>query len=127
MILNAFNLEGKIALVTGCNTGLGQGMALGLAQAGCDIVGVNRDDPAETQQRVEALGRRFWSLQADLIRTEQVPGVVEKAVAAAGKIDILVNNAGIIRREDALNFSEQDWDDAGSGPVYCAGPGRQNH
>ncbi|MDT0174905.1 2-dehydro-3-deoxy-D-gluconate 5-dehydrogenase KduD [Enterobacter sp. BRE11] len=111
MILNAFNLEGKIALVTGCNTGLGQGMALGLAQAGCDIVGVNRDDPAETQQRVEALGRRFWSLQADLIRTEQVPGVVEKAVAAAGKIDILVNNAGIIRREDALNFSEQDWDD----------------
>ena len=111
MILNAFNLEGKIALVTGCNTGLGQGMALGLAQAGCDIVGVNRDDPTETQQRVEALGRRFWSLQADLIRTEQVPGVVEKAVAAAGKIDILVNNAGIIRREDALNFSEQDWDD----------------
>ncbi|WP_409522144.1 SDR family NAD(P)-dependent oxidoreductase, partial [Pantoea septica] len=60
MILNAFNLEGKIALVTGCNTGLGQGMALGLAQAGCDIVGVNREDPTETQQRVEALGRRFW-------------------------------------------------------------------
>ncbi|MBZ6385327.1 MULTISPECIES: 2-dehydro-3-deoxy-D-gluconate 5-dehydrogenase KduD [Pantoea] len=111
MILNAFNLEGKIALVTGCNTGLGQGMALGLAQAGCDIVGVNREEPAETQQRVEALGRRFWSLQADLIRTEQVPRVVEQAIAAAGKIDILVNNAGIIRREDALSFSEQDWDD----------------
>lgn len=111
MILNAFNLEGKIALVTGCNTGLGQGMALGLAQAGCDIIGVNREDPAETQQRVEALGRRFWSLQADLIRTEQVPRVVEQAIDAAGKIDILVNNAGIIRREDALNFSEQDWDD----------------
>ncbi|WP_312630539.1 2-dehydro-3-deoxy-D-gluconate 5-dehydrogenase KduD [Pantoea piersonii] len=111
MILNAFNLEGKIALVTGCNTGLGQGMALGLAQAGCDIVGVNREVPAETQQRVEALGRRFWSLQADLIRTEQVPRVVEQAIAAAGKIDILVNNAGIIRREDALSFNEQDWDD----------------
>ncbi|MDU6433892.1 MAG: 2-dehydro-3-deoxy-D-gluconate 5-dehydrogenase KduD [Pantoea sp.] len=111
MILNAFNLEGKIALVTGCNTGLGQGMALGLAQAGCDIVGVNREEPAETQQRVEALGCRFWSLQADLIRTEQVPRVVEQAIAAAGKIDILVNNAGIIRREDALSFSEQDWDD----------------
>lgn len=111
MILNAFNLEGKIALITGCNTGLGQGMALGLAQAGCDIIGVNREDPMDTQQRVEALGRRFWSLQADLIRSEQVAGVVEKAVAAAGRIDILVNNAGIIRREDALNFSEQDWDD----------------
>nr|MBA2816923.1 4-deoxy-L-threo-5-hexosulose-uronate ketol-isomerase [Candidatus Pantoea persica] len=114
MILNTFNLEGKVALVTGCNTSLGQGMALGLAQTGCDIVGVNRDDPMETEQRVKELGRRFWSLQADLIRTErteQVPCVVEKAVADAGKIDILVNNAGIIRCEDALNFSEQDWDD----------------
>lgn len=111
MILNAFNLEGKIAMVTGCNTGLGQGMALGLAQAGCDIIGVNHEEPGETKQRVEALGRRFWSLTADLIRTEQVAGVVGQAIAAAGKIDILVNNAGIIRREDAISFSERDWDD----------------
>ncbi|WP_058959731.1 2-dehydro-3-deoxy-D-gluconate 5-dehydrogenase KduD [Type-E symbiont of Plautia stali] len=111
MILNAFNLEGKIALVTGCNTGLGQGMALGLAQAGCDIIGVNRAGPADTQSKVEAMGRRFWSIQADLTQPKEVPQIVEQAVAQAGRIDILVNNAGIIRREDALNFSEQDWDD----------------
>ncbi|WP_277975536.1 2-dehydro-3-deoxy-D-gluconate 5-dehydrogenase KduD [Pantoea endophytica] len=111
MILNAFNLEGKIALVTGCNTGLGQGMALGLAQAGCDIIGVNRAGPDDTQAKVEALGRRFWSIQADLTKPSIVPQIVEQAVAHAGHIDILVNNAGIIRREDALNFSEQDWDD----------------
>jgi 2-deoxy-D-gluconate 3-dehydrogenase len=111
MILNAFNLEGKIALITGCNTGLGQGMALGLAQAGCDIIGVNRAGPDDTQAKVEALGRRFWSIQADLTQPSIVSHIVEQAVALAGRIDILVNNAGIIRREDALNFSEQDWDD----------------
>jgi 2-deoxy-D-gluconate 3-dehydrogenase len=111
MILNAFNLEGKVALITGCNTGLGQGMALGLAQAGCDIIGVNRTGPDDTQAKVVALGRRFWSIQADLTQSSVVPHVVEQAVAHAGRIDILVNNAGIIRREDALNFSEKDWDD----------------
>lgn len=111
MILNAFNLEGKAALITGCNTGLGQGMAIGLAQAGCDIIGVNRAGPDETAQRVEALGRRFYHIQADLTDSMLAAQIVEQAVAAAGKIDILVNNAGIIRREDALNFSEQDWDD----------------
>jgi len=111
MVLNTFSLEGKVAMVTGCNTGLGQGMALGLAQAGCDIVGVNRNGPDDTQSKVEALGRRFWPVQADLLQTSVVASVVEQALAAAGKIDILVNNAGIIRREDALDFSEQDWDD----------------
>ena len=111
MILNAFDLTGKVALVTGCNTGLGQGMALGLAEAGCDIIGVNRRAAKETQSQVEALGRRFCHIEADLINSANVPQVVEQAVAAFGHIDILVNNAGIIRREDALNFSEQDWDD----------------
>ncbi|MBE5251475.1 2-dehydro-3-deoxy-D-gluconate 5-dehydrogenase KduD [Mixta mediterraneensis] len=111
MVLDAFNLEGKVVLITGCNTGLGQGMALGLAQAGCDIIGVNRTDPADTQSKVEALGHRFCSLQADLTHPEVVTRVVEQAVAACGKIDILINNAGIIRHDDALNFSEQDWDD----------------
>lgn len=111
MVLNSFNLAGKVAIVTGCNTGLGQGMARGLAQAGCDIVGVNRSAADETQRQVEALGRRFWPVTADLVRSEVATQVVEQAVAAAGRIDILVNNAGIIRREDALNFSVQDWDD----------------
>lgn len=111
MILNAFNLEGKVALVTGCNTGLGQGMAVGLAEAGCDIIGVNRSVPDETQARVEATGRLFCSIEADLTNSATVPQVVEQAIAAFGRIDILINNAGIIRRADALEFSEQDWDD----------------
>ncbi|MBE8614764.1 2-deoxy-D-gluconate 3-dehydrogenase [Morganella morganii] len=111
MILNAFDLKGKIAIVTGCNTGLGQGMALGLAQAGCDIVGINLVEPTETIAEVEALGRRFLSLQADVSKTNELPELVDKAVAHFGHVDILVNNAGIIRREDAINFTEKDWDD----------------
>lgn len=111
MILNAFDLKDKVAIVTGCNTGLGQGMALGLAQAGCDIVGINLVDPTETIAEVEALGRRFLSLKADVSKTDELPGLVDKAVAHFGHVDILVNNAGIIRREDAINFTEKDWDD----------------
>ncbi len=111
MILNAFDLKGKVAIVTGCNTGLGQGMALGLAQAGCDIVGINLVEPTETIAEVEALGRRFLSLQADVSKTNELPGLVDKTVAHFGHVDILVNNAGIIRREDAINFTEKDWDD----------------
>lgn len=111
MILNAFNLEGKVALITGCNTGLGQGMAVGLAQAGCDIIGMNRSSACETAKQVSALGRRFISITADLSDSHCVPKVMEQALAACPRLDILVNNAGIIRRAEALNFSEQDWDD----------------
>ncbi|HHG8772546.1 TPA: 2-dehydro-3-deoxy-D-gluconate 5-dehydrogenase KduD [Raoultella planticola] len=111
MVLNAFDLTGKVAIVTGCDTGLGQGMTLGLAQAGCDIVGVNRKIPHETAEKVQALGRRFTAIQADLSRQDEVTGIVETAVAAMGQVDILVNNAGTIRRADALTFSEKDWDD----------------
>ncbi|WP_145561716.1 2-dehydro-3-deoxy-D-gluconate 5-dehydrogenase KduD [Yersinia aldovae] len=111
MILDSFELKGKVALVTGCDTGLGQGMALGLAEAGCDIVGINIVEPAETIEKVTALGRRFLSLTADLSKIDAIPALLEKTVAEFGKIDILVNNAGIIRREDAINFSEKDWDD----------------
>ncbi|WP_034918111.1 2-dehydro-3-deoxy-D-gluconate 5-dehydrogenase KduD [Erwinia sp. 9145] len=111
MILNAFELQGRVAVVTGCDTGLGQGMAVGLAEAGCDIVGINIVEPVETIERVTALGRRFLSLTADLSRTDVIPGLLERAVAECGNIDILVNNAGIIRREDAIEFSEKNWDD----------------
>lgn len=111
MILNAFNLNGKVALVTGCDTGLGQGMALGLAEAGCDIISVSRKIPEETSAKVQALGRRFTAIQADLSRQEAITDIVVKAVAAMGRIDILVNNAGTIRREEALSFSEKNWDD----------------
>ncbi|WP_413738993.1 2-dehydro-3-deoxy-D-gluconate 5-dehydrogenase KduD [Sodalis sp. RH21] len=111
MILDSFNLQGKVALITGCDTGLGQGMAIGLAEAGCDIVGVNIVDPEETIAKVTALGRRFLSLTADLTKIDDIPGIIEKSVAEYGHIDILVNNAGIIRREDAIEFSEKNWDD----------------
>lgn len=111
MILDAFKLAGKVAIVTGCDTGLGQGMTLGLAEAGCDIVGVNRKIPHETAQRVQALGRRFLAIQADLRHQQAIEGIVKEAVEKMGRVDILVNNAGTIRRCDAIDFSEQDWDD----------------
>lgn len=111
MILDSFDLQGKVALITGCDTGLGQGMAIGLAEAGCDIVGVNIVDPEDTIAKVKGLGRRFLSLTADLTKTDDIPGIIEKSVAEYGHIDILVNNAGIIRREDAIEFSEKNWDD----------------
>lgn len=111
MILNSFDLNGKVAIVTGCDTGLGQGMAVGLAQAGCDIVGINIVEPADTIAKVEALGRKFLSLKADVSKIDELPQLIDQAVTTFGHIDILVNNAGIIRREDALKFSEKDWDD----------------
>jgi 2-deoxy-D-gluconate 3-dehydrogenase len=111
MILESFTLSGKVAIVTGCDTGLGQGMAVALAQAGCDIVGVNRKVPDETAARITALGRRFMAIRADLGQQENIQRVVDSAVAEMGRVDILVNNAGTIRREDALAFGEKDWDD----------------
>ena len=111
MVLNAFDLTGKVAIVTGCDTGLGQGMTLALAQAGCDIVGVNRKIPHETAEQVLALGRRFTAIQADLSRQDAIADIVAQAVSAMGRVDILVNNAGTIRRADALTFSEKEWDD----------------
>lgn len=111
MILDAFNLSGKVAIVTGCDTGLGQGMALGLAGAGCDIVSVNRRVPEETAAGVKALGRRFLAIRADLSQQTAIDSIVAQAVAGMGRVDILVNNAGTIRRDDVLTFSEKDWDD----------------
>jgi len=98
-------------MVTGCNTGLGQGMALALAQAGADIVGVNFADPEETPSLIAATGRKFFDIRADVSHIDKLPQLIEQAVQMAGRIDILVNNAGIIRREDAINFSEKDWDE----------------
>ncbi|MGR7923090.1 2-dehydro-3-deoxy-D-gluconate 5-dehydrogenase KduD [Zobellella denitrificans] len=111
MSLNSFNLNNNVALITGCGTGLGQGMAVGLARAGCDIVGINRSEPTDTIRKVEALGHRFLDLRADLGGAGRVADIVGLAVAEFGRIDILVNNAGIIRRHDAIDFSEQDWDE----------------
>lgn len=109
--MNLFDLTGKVAIVTGCDTGLGQGMAIALAQAGAEIVGVNYVAPTETQQIIEAFGGRFSNIEADLSDASIIDSVVQQAVQQAGKIDILINNAGIIRRSDAIEFSEKDWDD----------------
>jgi 2-deoxy-D-gluconate 3-dehydrogenase len=110
-ILDAFKLDGKVAVVTGANRGIGRGIALGLAQAGADILGVSRDDSApETRQLVEAAGGRYVHCAADLGDMASLARVVPAAREAYGRIDILVNNAGIIRRNDSLDFSEQDWD-----------------
>jgi 2-deoxy-D-gluconate 3-dehydrogenase len=106
----SFSLTGRIALVTGANTGLGQAIAIALAQAGADIVAVGRTDPVETQNTIGKLGRRFLSVHADLQNTAAIPNIVAKALAAFGRVDILVNNAGIIRRTAAVDFTEADWD-----------------
>jgi 2-deoxy-D-gluconate 3-dehydrogenase len=111
MASNAFSLEGKIALVTGANTGLGQGIALALAEAGADIAGAGIVEASETADKVRALGRRFLNLQANLSTIEPVERLVADTVAGLGGLDILVNNAGLIRRADAVEFSEKDWDD----------------
>ena len=101
-----FSLEGQAALVTGANTGLGQAIAVALAQAGADIVAVGRSAPDETAKLVAATGRTLSAVTADLSTTEPIARVV----AAAGPVDILVNNAGIIRRADSIEFTEADWD-----------------
>lgn len=110
MTISPFDLTGRKAMVTGANTGIGQGIAVALARAGADIALVGRSAASETQALVEQEGRKAVQISADLSSTAPVAGVVAQAIAALGRIDILVNNAGIIRREDALDFSEDDWD-----------------
>jgi 2-deoxy-D-gluconate 3-dehydrogenase len=105
-----FDLTGQVALVTGANTGLGQAIAVGLAGAGAEIVAVGRSAPDETAAIVAKAGRKLHAIEADLGSTDPIERVVFEAYAAAGKVDILVNNAGIIRRADALDFTEADWD-----------------
>ena len=105
-----FDLTGRVALVTGANSGIGQGIAIALAHAGADIVAAGRTAPLETQAAVEKAGRRFHAVSADFAAPARVAAVIEEAVSRAGAVDILVNNAGMIRRGAALDFTEADWD-----------------
>jgi 2-deoxy-D-gluconate 3-dehydrogenase len=107
---NPFDLTGRVAVITGANTGIGQGIALALAAAGADIAAVGRTPATETVEQARAMGRRAEIVSADLSTIEPVGRVVDEVVDRLGTIDILVNNAGIIRRADALDFSEEDWD-----------------
>ncbi len=111
MVLQQFDLTGKVAIVTGAAVGLGRGMALGLAEAGADIVAVGISSMDEVKEAIEATGRRCLTIQANLMSIDPIQTIIDQAVAEFGHIDILVNNAGIIRREDAVDFSEQNWDD----------------
>jgi len=111
MILDKFNLKDKVAIVTGCNTGLGQGIAYGLAEAGADIVGIHNSDTTDTRENIENLGRKFLGIKADLLSIQPVNVIMEKTLDTFGKVNILINNAGIIRRAEAVDFTEKDWDD----------------
>lgn len=110
MILDLFKLNGKVAIVTGANTGLGQGMAVALAQAGAKVVGVARRSCEDTRKLIERDGGCFTEVIADLSSMEVIPLIINGALDAYGRVDILVNNAGIIKREDAIDFSEENWD-----------------
>jgi 2-deoxy-D-gluconate 3-dehydrogenase len=107
---NPFELSGRTALVTGANTGIGQAIAVALAQAGANIVVAGRTAPDETAVAVAATGRTFDAITADLSDAANAGEVVRQATTRGLAIDILVNNAGIIRRSDALEFTEADWD-----------------
>ncbi|MGI9049782.1 MAG: 2-dehydro-3-deoxy-D-gluconate 5-dehydrogenase KduD [Rubrobacteraceae bacterium] len=112
-VLDNFSLEDKVALVTGAARGLGQGIALGLAEAGADIVALDVISSHETREKVEAEGRRFHGISFDLRETNAkfATEMVGECVAELGRLDILVNNAGIIRRAPALEFTERDWEE----------------
>ena len=111
MILDNFKLNGKVAMVTGAGRGLGQGAALGFAEAGADVALVDVISTDETAQKVRALGRRACQIPANLMDRSSIQTVIDKAVKELGGLDILLNNAGIIRRAPVLEFSEKDWDE----------------
>jgi len=113
MILDLFKLDEKVALVTGAGRGLGQGMAIALAEAGADVAGLDVIPLDETAAKVQALGRRFLPVSANLLEAhaDDLTKVVNEVVNGLGRLDILVNNAGIIRRASVLEFSEKDWDE----------------
>lgn len=113
MILDSFRLDGRVALVTGANRGLGQGAAVALAEAGADVALLGRGDAAQTADRVRALGRRVHVVRRDLGTAEpaELHADVAEVVSTLGGLDILVNNAGTIRRAPAVDYSGPDWSD----------------
>ena len=109
--LEQFSLAGKVAIVTGCSRGLGQGIAVGLAEAGADIAGVSRSDDQKTKETIEALGRRYFPIRMDVSDPEAPEKIIAAVVEKFGKVDILVNAAGITRRYMALDLERKDWQD----------------
>jgi len=107
---NSFDLSGRIAAVTGANTGIGRAIAEALAGAGADIAAIGRSDPAETLAAVKALGRRGAWIKADFGAKPDHSAVIGEVVGKLGGLHILVNNAGTIRRNNSIDFTEADWD-----------------
>ena len=109
---NLFNLSGKTALVTGCNKGIGKSMALGLAEAGADIIGVSASlaPGSAVEKAVQALGRNFTAYQADLTSRTSLYEFITKVKTQHPTVDILVNNAGMILRQPAAQHSDEYWD-----------------
>jgi len=108
-----FDLSGKIALVTGSNRGIGRSMALGLAEAGADIIGVSSSMPLKdgpVEKEVRALGRNFYGYQADLTDRTSLYALLQQVKAQHSKVDILINNAGMILRQPAAQHSDEYWD-----------------
>lgn len=105
-----FSLDGRTAIVTGANTGIGQAIAVALAAAGAKIAAVGRSPMDETASMIVGGPGRFHAIRADLSETANLQTVIDETRSWSGAIDILVNNAGIIRRNDALDFTEDDWD-----------------
>lgn len=110
MILDLFRLDGKTALVTGANTGLGQGLCIAFAQAGADVIGVARRSMQQTGEQVEQTGRSFYEIIVDLSQKDAVDHIMKACNTLCSRVDILVNNAGIIHREDAKDVTYEDWD-----------------
>jgi len=113
MILEKFSLAGKFALVTGTSSGLGEAMAVALAEAGADVACHSRNagGAADACTAIEQLGRRAAPVVGDLADKRSPSRIVEQTLAAFGRIDIVINNAGMIRRAPAVDFSEADWDE----------------
>jgi 2-dehydro-3-deoxy-D-gluconate 5-dehydrogenase len=108
--MSLFDLDGQCAIVTGAGAGIGQAVAHALAQSGADVVGIGRSAMTETEALVITSGRKFHALQLDLSKLANVRSVTTQVQALGLRPGILVNNAGIIRRSDALEFTEEDWD-----------------
>lgn len=109
--MDLFSLEGKVAVVTGGNRGLGEAMAYGLAKAGAHIAIVQRSmEIPDVVSKIHQLGRKCESFPYDLANIEGIPSLVDKIRERMGAIDILINNAGVQRRSPSVQFSEEDWD-----------------
>lgn len=109
-MIDIFNIQGKNAIITGASQGLGLGMAHGFAKAGANLILVSRHMPSQHLEELRSEGVKVDFFPFDLSETSRIPQLVNNIVAECDSIDILINNAGTQRRNDSVNFSDEDWD-----------------